>query len=419
MATVTVKLRTDKKADDSGKYPLAIRVYHKKSFYFFFPFRLSEEDWNADTGKVKATHHQYAILNDAIRDRLEEIEEIVIKQTIRNSDVSPERLRRVIEQNTDKRNTDFLAYYNDYIETLKAEGSYSYSKSHLTAWNRLDEYCGGSLAFDEIDVRFLKRLKTYFLSDKGMAQNTLKSYFGRYQVVYNNAVKEGVIEQGNNPFYIVEFKSEKVKKTHLNISQINAINSLDLKPGTLRWKVQKAFMFSFWTAGMRISDICLIRWSNIRNWSEDIPSIDYTMKKNKKNIVLPILPPARKLLDDLKPKVMDIDMMNKRIFGFVDDRKLSEEEKYKKIKIADFKANRSLSVIADRAGITENLTFHVARHSFSACYEELDMPVEILQSLLAHSNLSTTENYRASFGSKRNMKALNQFHEKFKEVSDG
>ena len=58
------------------------------------------------------------------------------------------------------------------------------------------------------------------------------------------------------------------------------------------------------------------------------------------------------------------------------------------------KVNRSLKIIAKRAGIDKNITFHVARHTFATTITLMNnVPIETVSKLLGHTKLSTTQKY--------------------------
>jgi len=413
MATVSIDLMTHKKADSDGGYPVAIRVYHKKNLYFFFPFRISKKDWDESRSRVRASHHNHNLVNQIINEKYNTIDDTVILTLSRNRNMSATKLRSVIEDELSDKVNDFLSYYEDFVDGLLPEFSHSYYELHSSVMNHLKKFFNGSLPFDEIDVQNLRRLKTYFLN-KGISANSTTRYIKTVNTVFKQAMKDGVTPQDTNPFELLDYPSEEVHKTYLTADTIEELRQIDFQKWTLRWKAQKAFMFSFWTAGMRFSDVCLLEWSNIKDWSDDIPTLDYEMLKNGKRVTMPLLPPAKAILEELKPDVVNIGLKDQRIFKLIDDGTPTKREQHRALKTANTNVNRSLrKVVSRRLSVDEHLTFHAARHSFAASFENLDLPVQFLQSLLAHSSSKTTEVYRKSFSSKQNKKAMTEFFDKF------
>jgi site-specific recombinase XerD len=63
-------------------------------------------------------------------------------------------------------------------------------------------------------------------------------------------------------------------------------------------------------------------------------------------------------------------------------------------KISNQKVNAYLKIISDLSGLNQQLTHHVARHTFATtiCLNN-NMPIEILSKLLGHSSIKTTQIY--------------------------
>ena len=58
------------------------------------------------------------------------------------------------------------------------------------------------------------------------------------------------------------------------------------------------------------------------------------------------------------------------------------------------KMNAYLKEIADCCGITQNLTFHIARHTFATTITLSNgVPIETVSKMLGHRNLKTTQHY--------------------------
>lgn len=69
--------------------------------------------------------------------------------------------------------------------------------------------------------------------------------------------------------------------------------------------------------------------------------------------------------------------------------------------------------IADLAGISKNVTFHVARHTFATTVTlENGIPLETVSKMLGHSSLITTQHYARVLDSKisKDMEVLRASH---------
>jgi site-specific recombinase XerD len=75
--------------------------------------------------------------------------------------------------------------------------------------------------------------------------------------------------------------------------------------------------------------------------------------------------------------------------------------------------NAYLKEIADLAGISKNVTFHVARHTFATTVTlENGIPLETVSKMLGHSSLITTQHYARVLDSKisKDMEVLRASH---------
>ena len=72
-------------------------------------------------------------------------------------------------------------------------------------------------------------------------------------------------------------------------------------------------------------------------------------------------------------------------------------ELYKDISAKTALLNKYLKEIANLADIEKHLSFHIARHSFAKLAKDKRTDSGVVQGLLAHSSLKTTEGYMGQF----------------------
>jgi site-specific recombinase XerD len=76
--------------------------------------------------------------------------------------------------------------------------------------------------------------------------------------------------------------------------------------------------------------------------------------------------------------------------------------------------NAYLKEIADLCGISKNLTFHIARHTFATTVTLSNgVPIETVAKMLGHRNLKTTQHY-ARILDKKIGEDMKHLHEKYK-----
>ncbi|WP_323053955.1 tyrosine-type recombinase/integrase [Galbibacter sp. EGI 63066] len=180
----------------------------------------------------------------------------------------------------------------------------------------------------------------------------------------------------------------QAEKTGLNQQEIKALETIENLSSVERHSLN-IWLYSFYFAGMRISDVLFTRWSQIYDGR-----LHYRMGKNKKLLSLKIPSKAAKILEEyVAVRFHDDDF----IFPEMRKANLSDaKDVYNKIKTAARKINGNLKQIALKAGIRKKITMHIARHSFGNIAGDAIHPL-MLQKLYRHSDLKTTLNYQANF----------------------
>ncbi len=74
-------------------------------------------------------------------------------------------------------------------------------------------------------------------------------------------------------------------------------------------------------------------------------------------------------------------------------KEILERYDYNMNRITNQKANVFLKAIASDAGIEENLTMHMGRHTFATWALSKGVPIEVVSKMLAHADITTTQIY--------------------------
>ena len=86
--------------------------------------------------------------------------------------------------------------------------------------------------------------------------------------------------------------------------------------------------------------------------------------------------------------------MAKKIIEKYKDNELLKEKELVLPVLSNQKMNAYIKEIATLAGITKNLTFHLARHTFATTVTLTNgVPIESVSKMLGHTNLKTTQHY--------------------------
>jgi integrase len=259
-------------------------------------------------------------------------------------------------------------------------------------------------------------LKNERCKEQNLHQNTIEAIFNIMKAILNRAIQiDGKLKIEQNPFLKFKYTGVKTTKEKLNDKELDAIESLELPEGTLRWHCRNYFMFSFYCAGIRVGDLSQLRWCNIT----DEGRLFYQMGKNHKERNFALVPEAIQILryyhkDGVKPEdyifpILDGKASWMKYVSQADKDRMPSDMKKAMFRIIGSKTaliNKELSKITKLAGIEKKVSFHISRHSFASAAKARGLDNLAVKELLAHSSLSVTEKYMGDFDTAKTDSAL-------------
>ncbi len=129
-----------------------------------------------------------------------------------------------------------------------------------------------------------------------------------------------------------------------------------------------------YSTGARVSEICSINIEDI-DFAEGM--IRIRGKGNKERLLLLTVPAMNAIIEYIKFRPAEGPLF------------LNRQSK----RLSPLTVQRTVREIADRAGISSQVTPHALRHSFATHMLERGADVRVLQELLGHANLATTQIY--------------------------
>ena len=350
---------------------------------------------------VRKSHPNSARLNNMLRKKLVEANDVMIEAESSSRAFNSNDIKRKIKGSE---GGSFYSLAEERIKRKRSEGVYSVAGPEQSILNNIKKFHGSKdLNFDEITFSFIQKFKTYCKSVlKHKSSRTITNHLIFIRTVYNTALKEGLAKEEDYPF---AGENEKIRlkrsmKIGLTKVEIQRIENLTLKPGTSVWHARNVFLFSFYFAGIRISDVLKMKWSAVED-----NRLYYVMNKNEKVNSLKIGDKAQGILDLYANNGSGLSD-----FIFPDLKKSNPndpEDIFIKSKTATKRFNKHLKNIAKLAGIDKNLSNPIARHSFGNISGDKIHPL-MLQKLYQHSDLKTTINYQANFINKDADDALDE-----------
>jgi site-specific recombinase XerD len=334
---------------------------------------------------IRDSHPNHAKINSYIEQKIGEVKDIISGLEKDGKAITISSVKAKLQESKQK---DFFKFVEERIQELEKSKSIGTFKKYTAVLNSIKEYHEtDSLMFDEITQQFLNKYQT-FLLDNGKQQTTVHGYFSKIRTLFNKAASLGIIDFGSNPFLIFKLRQGKPIKDRLTEEEISKIENLKFPEGSLIWNVKNAFLFSFYNAGVRISDILMLTWNNIQDGR-----LVYKMYKTGK--------PHSLLLKEKPLAILELykNSGESYIFPFLEDRYNYSDALFLHNQIGSKTAliNSYLKDIAEKAGIKKNVTTHTARHSFADIARKKTDNLYNLSKALGHSSLKVTEAYLASF----------------------
>lgn len=387
MATIKATLHKGKTRKD-GRLPIIIRITKDRKIAYFVIDWVNQKEWDEKNSKVKSSHTSYKRLNNLIQKKVVQADDLILEYESKNKSYTAKQIVDIIKGGS--QGHSFFELAEEYIQEKKTKGDHNRAISDKSMINNLKEFASNSkLTFEEIDENFLNKFKIYSLAKGRISERTIMNVFVLIRLLYNRAIKRGIVEQKYYPFGKdkVRIKMPQSIKIGLNEEEIKSIEELELETGSKEWHARNIFLFSFYLAGIRVSDVLKMKWNDIKD-----DRIYYRMGKNSKVVSLKMPQRTLEIIEQYKES-------KKEMYIFPELNEINPKDTkavYNKIKRSTKVLNEGLKKVGELAEIDKKITNHISRHSFGNIAGDKISP-QMLQKLYRHSNLTTTIGYQGNF----------------------
>ena len=335
--------------------------------------------WDAKSNKVigytpeaKQTNRQL----DIIKNRIYEIYQKFLYDD--NNYISAKGIRdEFIGANTNKKLIlEMFDEHNQRMEKLvgrefsfRTLQRYKTTKKHLQKFI-ISNYNSGDQPIHQVDVKFINSFIYYLKAVQGLSHNSSLKYIAYFKKIIRQAYANGWIDR--DPFYNFKLRPKSIDKEFLSKEEINALMERQFSISRLE-QVRDVFIFSCYT-GLAYIDVAKLTASDFVIGIDGKRWIKVKRTKTKSLSSIPLLPIAERIIAKYSSIPCDKDQLLPVY--------------------SNQKTNGYLKEIADLCGITKNLTFHVARHTFATTITLSNgVPIESVSKMLGHKSLKTTQHY--------------------------
>jgi len=394
---MAIKIVLRKRKNKDGTQPLILQVFkNNKASTIHLGYHLHEADWDGVKQRVKKTHPNATRLNNFLIKKLAEAHNSSLELETEKKNVSSHAVLSKIKSHL---SSTFNAQAEDYLDSLKKAGKYNQYTSDKPRIARFKEFLGNrDIAFSDITPGLLEKFTASMSvrrksknSKETISQRTIVNHLVVLRSVFAHARKNKVITKEQSPFGEggVKIKFPDTRKVGITAEDVEKLETVQLSDAR-HDHARKLWLFSFYLAGMRVSDVMRLKWSDVRDGR-----LHYSMGKNEKGGSLKLPEKAVAILEDYLPfKNGEVDF----IFPELKGCDLSDTFKTKRtIAFKTSAIDKILRLhVAPSAGIDKKLTMHISRHTFAGLAGDA-IPIQMLQKLYRHSNVSTTIGYQGSF----------------------
>lgn len=275
---------------------------------------------------------------------------------------------------------DIVAYHTKKTENTLAKGSirnFGVSEKYLKKFLS-QKLKTNNVYLSELNYQFIcdyeSFLHGYWPKDhpNAMGNNTVMKHIQRLRKITTLAYHLEWIER--DPFVRWKPAFERNDREFLSEHELSDLVAYTFPIERLE-RARDLFVFSCYT-GIAYADlICLTKDNIVRGIDGDY-WIMAKRTKTKTPFRIPLLPQAQELIEKYDGHPMA--RITGTLFPSITNQKL----------------NLYLKEIADACGITKNLTFHMARHTFATTVTLTNgVPIETVSKLLGHTKLATTQVY--------------------------
>lgn len=369
------------KADSSGHANIYLRItVNGLRAELSIRRKVPIDHWNAETCQVRgnsAVSQEVNRLMTNIRSKIYSIEQEHMN-TGKNSSAIALRDAFLGKNEINRMVLEIFQEHNDKVERLIgkdfAPGTaerYKTAKKHVGDYIQ-SNYHVKDLNVKEVDHRFISGFEYYLKTTRKCSHNTAIKYITNFKKIIRIAYANDWISK--DPFLNWKAKLKIVDREFLTSTEIQTIYERDFSADRLN-QVKDIFIFSCFT-GLAYADVKKLTKNDVvigidgQNWIKTKRAKTDT----RSNIPILAIPQAIIHKYEASQELLDTDLLLPVL--------------------SNQKMNAYLKEIADLCGISKNLTFHLARHTFATTVTLTNgVPIESVSKMLGHKSLRTTQHY--------------------------
>ena len=279
---------------------------------------------------------------------------------------------------------DLIKKFEDYLYVIKNYSKYTVS-GYIKDVNDFLKYIrDNKLASSLIDIK-RSRTCSYYVSElvkKGYAAKSINRKISSLRTFYNYLLKEGIVDVN----YFKEVENVKTpKKLPSFVDETDMVTILDsIDTNTDLGNRNRVLLELLYATGMRISEVCSLEIKQINFYNNTIK----VFGKGKKDRIVILY---KGISDKLK---FYIDFTRSNLLSISGIEEISNVFiNYKGTPLTPRGVRKIINNVIDNCAVNKHVSPHMIRHSFATSLLNNGADLRIVQELLGHENLQTTQIY--------------------------
>jgi site-specific recombinase XerD len=343
--------------------------------------KCAPDKWNTDAGRMIGKGDVIKSFNAYLDTLQQKVFEAKRKLIETDKTLSPENIKNLLLQKSDQPKYMLMEIFKNHNNQMAALVGREYAPGTLQRYETSLRHTQSFLKWkykvadfeiSKLDFEFISDYEFWLKSIRKCDHNTTIKYLSNFKKIVNRCLRNGWLQK--DPFLRFSMRKREVERTALTEFELEALRmkKFDIERLAI---VRDVFLFSCMT-GLAYADVQKLKRSEIRIGVDGEKWIFSRRQKTDITSRIPLLPAAVDILN----RYSDLPVCQ------ADDRVLPV--------LSNQKMNAYLKEIADLCGITKNLTYHIARHTFATTITLSNgVPIETVSKMLGHRNLSTTQHY--------------------------
>ncbi|MGV3686908.1 MAG: phage integrase SAM-like domain-containing protein [Daejeonella sp.] len=374
-------IRADKVRD--GKAPVyACVTVNRKRCYIALKQLVEVKSWDNVKGTLKGSREEFKSINHYLHEVRMAIGTCYQQLSLKGRIVAPDAIKDAFLGTAEEVHTlsSLFEYHN---ETAASTLKWSTLKHYYVTQRYLvkfiqKQFKAADLYLDELDYKFIYDFETFLRNhkpidhQKPMNNNGVMKHIIRVKKMVHLAIRLEWISK--DPFANYKLKILKVNREHLSEKELATMESKVFEIDRIDM-IRDLFVFCCYT-GLTYVDVINLKHDNIVEASDGETWVRTCRQKTDIPVNTPLLPKAVAILKKYKgnPRAA----ITNTVFPVVSNQKV----------------NAYLKEIASICGITKNITFHLARHTFATTVTLSNgVPIETVSKMLGHTKIATTQIY--------------------------